>query len=75
MKWSVNTVLQLLATIAQGINAVGELVPEGYHLWVAVALSAIQGVVGVLAHFRNPDGTNVKAPYIPPAKTSRARGG
>lgn len=64
MKISVNSILQILMLAGQGANAVADVLPEGGKLWVAVALSIIQGVVGVLAHFHNPDGTTAKVAYI-----------
>lgn len=67
MKWTVNTVIQLLGTIGQAVNVVGGLIPPAWHVWVAVVLSAIQGIVGVLAHFKNPDGTTAKIAYTPGA--------
>lgn len=63
MKISVNSVIQLLALIAQGINAVSDLLPPRGKFYAAVALAAVQGVVGVLAHFSNPDGTHATQPW------------
>jgi hypothetical protein len=64
MKFSVNSTIQLLALIAQGINAVSDLLPPRGKFYAAVALAAVQGVVGVLAHFSNPDGTHATQPWV-----------
>jgi len=64
MKFSVNTAIQLLALCAQGINAVSDLLPPRGKFYAAVALAAVQGVVGVLAHFSNPDGTDAMQPWV-----------
>jgi hypothetical protein len=64
MKFSVNSTIQLLALVAQGINAVSDLLPPRGKFYAAVALAAVQGVVGVLAHFSNPDGTHATQPWV-----------
>jgi hypothetical protein len=64
MKFSVNVAIQMLALAAQGINATQDLLPPKGRFWAMVALSAVQGVTAVLAHFVNPDGTPAEAPYI-----------
>ncbi len=64
MKFSVNVAIQMLALVAQGINATEELLPGRGKFWAMVVLSAVQGVTAVLAHFANPDGTPAQAPYI-----------
>lgn len=64
MKFSVNVAIQMLALVAQGLNATMELLPGRGRFWAMVGLSAVQGVAAVLAHFANPDGTPAQAPYI-----------
>ena len=66
MRFSVNVAIQMLALVAQGLNATQELLPERGKFWAMVVLSAVQGVAAVLAHFANPDGTPAEAPYIKP---------
>ncbi len=63
MKLSVNVIIQMLALAAQGLNATQDLLPAKGKFWAMVALSAVQGVTAVLAHFSNPDGTSAQAPY------------
>ncbi len=53
MKLSVNVIIQMLALAAQGINATQDLLPAKSKFWAMVALSAVQGVTAVLAHFSN----------------------
>ncbi len=57
MKLSVNAVIQSLSLAAQGLNQISGFIPVKYQFWVMIALSAIQGVTGILAHFSNTDGT------------------
>ncbi len=64
MKFSVNVAVQMLALVAQGLNASIDLLPGRGKFWAMVGLSAVQGVAAVLAHFANPDGTPAQAPYI-----------
>ncbi len=64
MKFSVNVVIQMLALVAQGINATQDVLPPHGRFWAMVALSAVQGVTAVLAHFVNPDGTPAETSYI-----------
>ncbi len=64
MRFSVNVAIQMLALVAQAINATEELLPARGKFWAMVVLSAVQGVTAVLAHFANPDGTPAEAPYI-----------
>lgn len=64
MKFSVNVVIQMLALVAQGINATQDVLPPRGRFWAMVALSAVQGVTAVLAHFVNPDGTPAETSYI-----------
>jgi hypothetical protein len=63
MKFSVNVAIQMLALVAQGLNASIDLLPGRGKFWAMVGLSAVQGVAAVLAHFANPDGTPAQAPY------------
>jgi len=63
MKLSVNVIIQMLALVAQGVNATMNLLPPKVQFWSVVVLSAVQGLTGVLAHFANPDGTPASEPY------------
>jgi hypothetical protein len=64
MKFSVNVVIQMLALVAQGLNQTLDLLPPRGRVWAMVALSGVQGVAAVLAHFANPDGTPAVEPYL-----------
>jgi hypothetical protein len=66
MKFSVNAVVQALALALQGLNQVMDFLPAKAKFWAMIAITAIQGVVAILAHFSNPDGTPAAAPYIKP---------
>lgn len=61
---SVNSVLQVLLLAAQGLNQAMDLLSPKMKFWAMVAMSAIQGTVGILAHFVNPDGTPAKVAYV-----------
>ncbi|MHA2642881.1 MAG: hypothetical protein V2G41_09565 [bacterium JZ-2024 1] len=63
MKLSVNVFIQILSTLAQGINYIEPILPPKGRFWTAVALSVVQGISAVLAHFANPDGTPATQPY------------
>lgn len=64
MKLSANVLIQMLALATQGINATQDFLPAKGKFWAMVALSAVQGVAAVVAHFANPDGTPAEAAYI-----------
>jgi hypothetical protein len=57
MKFSLNVAIQILALVAQGLNQALDLLPPRARFWAMVALSVVQGLTAVLAHFANPDGT------------------
>ena len=66
MKFSLNMLFQVIATLIQGANAVagsGMLTPNQQG-GLAVIVGAIQAVVAAIAHFHNPDGTKASEPYI-----------
>lgn len=64
MRLSVNVIVQLLATLGHGVAQMSDLLPsERQKLYASATLAAIQGLVAVLAHFRNPDGTPARVPY------------
>jgi uncharacterized membrane protein HdeD (DUF308 family) len=64
MKLSVNVVVQFLGLIAQGLNQVLDLASPKAKFWIMVGLSVIQGIVGILAHFSNTDGTPQAVAYL-----------
>ena len=64
MKLSANVLIQMLVLATQGINATQDFLPVKGKFWALVALSAVQGLTAVAAHFANPDGTPAQAPYI-----------
>lgn len=51
MSKNVHSVIQILMTAAQAVNGLAAFIPGNYKIWIAVGLSAIQGVIGVLNHF------------------------
>ena len=68
MKLSANTIIQTLMLAMQGLNQASDVLPPRGKFWAMIAMSGIQGVVGVMAHFVNPDGTSSKVAYLPKGK-------
>lgn len=70
VKLSVNSTIQICMTLLQIINALGVLFPQEStgQKWILAGASAIQGIVAVLSHFSNPDGTSAKTAYDPTTK-------
>jgi hypothetical protein len=68
MKFSLNVIVQGLATAAQVFNAVSPLIAIDQRAKIAGIIAAAQAVTAAIAHFRNPDGTPAATPYIGPAK-------
>lgn len=58
-----NMIVQALSVAMQIANYSVDLLPE-YRFPITVGISAIQGTLGVLAHFVNPDGTSARAPWV-----------
>lgn len=66
MKFSLNMVIQMFAIALQAGNAALDFVPPNKKPVIASVIGVGQAVVGLLAHYVNPDGTNAKAPYVAP---------
>ena len=66
MKLSWNVVVQIIVTLMQAYNQVSDLLPEKWKPGAAVIMGAIQGIVAMISHFSNPDGSSAKLPYEPP---------
>jgi hypothetical protein len=63
MRLSVNGVIQLLALFAHGLVQTKEGLPPKARFWASVMLASIQGAIGILSHFSNPDGTPADEPW------------
>jgi hypothetical protein len=61
MTKTVHSVIQLLLTAINGIDAVSSFVPMKYKIWITIGISAIQGVIGVLNHFDTTDPTTTNS--------------
>ena len=59
MKFSFNLLVQVLSIAVQVGNELTSVLPPKYHAAFALGVGALQGVVGLLAHFSNPNGTPV----------------
>ena len=63
-----NIVIQLVALAGQVVNQFGSLIPPARRDAVAAGLAIAQGIVAVVAHSYNPDGTSAGVAYQRPAK-------
>lgn len=63
MKFSVNFLIQALGVIGHAAVQLSDLLPPEYKVWASVTVAAVQGLTGILAHFRNPDGSPASEPY------------
>lgn len=63
MKFSHNIIIQILALIAQLLNALTAIVPEDKKIYIGLGLVLVQGIAGILAHQSNPDGTPATTAY------------
>jgi hypothetical protein len=63
MKFSINVIVQLLGVLLQLYNQLSGMIPSGYKEIIALVVGIIQGLVALLAHFTNPDGTPAAEPY------------
>jgi hypothetical protein len=68
MKVSVNAVIQALGSALVVTQMVTGFIPPKYAAWGAAAVTTIQSLTAILAHFRNPDGTPARVAYEPEAK-------
>lgn len=68
IKTKTNVALQSLAVIVHMLQQAQSIVPEEYGIYLHTAVGLLQLVVGVLAHFSNPDATPVVVPYVKPEK-------
>jgi hypothetical protein len=64
MTLSVNSVIQILGILLQFLNQALNTLSPKTRFWATVIMAVIQGVIGVLAHFSNPDGTPSSVPYV-----------
>ena len=65
VKFSFNSIVQIVGIVGQIFNVVGGFVPSKYQGLIAGILAGVQGVTGAVAHFKNPDGTPATTPYVP----------
>jgi hypothetical protein len=67
-KMSVNIMIQCLALVAQLLNGLSDVVPPEKKVYLALAIMAVQGIVGILAHHSNTDGTPQTTAFVPRRK-------
>lgn len=60
-----NWLLQAGAVLAQSGIILTDLVPAESRAGAVLIVAAVQGVAAVVAHYRNPDGTNARASWQP----------
>lgn len=66
MKSFLSKLIQASLTFGQVFNQYSDLLPTKYKATVTVVFSAIQGLVGVIAHFYTPQGTLIVPIPNPP---------
>lgn len=64
LKFSWNAFIQTFAIVAQTANAVAPIMGPDAQAGVALSIGAVQGVVAMVAHFRNPNGTRAVLPSM-----------
>ena len=63
-----NILSQSLLLVGQAVNVLSPYWTQETKDYVIVILTLVQGIVGVVAHSYNIDGTSQKAAYQPPPK-------
>jgi hypothetical protein len=64
IKMTVNVLIQVLALVCQLLNGLSDVVSPDKKPYIGLAIMAGQGIVAILAHRSNPDGTSVQLPYL-----------
>jgi hypothetical protein len=67
-KMSVNIMIQCLALVAQLLNGLSDVVPPDKKTYLAIAIMVVQGIVAILAHHSNTDGTPQTTAFVPRGK-------
>ena len=62
MNIKAHSIAQILATVLQGLNMFGGMVPAKYQPFVAFALTVVQGGIALMNHYYSPDGTKLPVP-------------
>ncbi len=65
MKRWFNIISQCIGVAAQVLNGVGDIVPVKYQVLAAGIIGTAQGIIAVIAHNFNPDGTSATSAYRP----------
>ena len=63
MKLNTNVIGQALSMTLQLLNITQDIVSPDLKAWVTFGLAVVQAGLGVVAHYSNPDGSNVKVAY------------
>lgn len=63
MNRNVNVLLQCLLAIAQATNIVQPILAPKTRVIVTAIIAAVQGIIGIVAHNYNPDGSSAKEAY------------
>lgn len=61
MKLSTNVILQFIGLAIQGGNQVATFIPDKDKIYVTAGVSILQGIVAIISHFSNPNGTPTPA--------------
>lgn len=63
MKRSTNVLIQIFALVVHVLNAATAFVPSGGKPWIGLSVVLAQGIVAIIAHNYNPNGTPANASY------------
>jgi len=70
--WKKNLLAGVIAVLA-AVTASNGFGGEFWATTIAGGIAAVQGILQLVAHFRNPNGGSVKLPYNPPVTTYQNR--
>jgi hypothetical protein len=70
MKRSTNVLIQIFALVINVLNAATSFIPPGGKPWIGLGIVLAQGIVAIIAHNYNPNGTPANASYTPDKSAS-----
>ena len=68
MNITTHAIIQACLTLIQVLNVISTMLPPKQEATVAAFVAVLQALAAFVAHFSNPDGTDVRTAYQPPAK-------
>lgn len=68
LKSKTNILVQLLGIITHAAAMAGDILPANTNETAMIVAASAQALSGIIAHYRNPDGTPAAVAYIPEVK-------